>query len=207
MCDDYVINLNDSYWLLNFLVLFEGYLLIIGVECMVCLLCMWVGFVFMQELIDCGDKVMFDDIQQMFYSQWNYGVELFFDDVFKFCGLVNLVVVCDVFVFWDCMMMNELCGGYLWCEFWVCVCCVDDFWMILFDFEKLVEMLCGLVVGNGVVVEQLCGVLFEVEKVLIEVGFVFDVLFGEVQYVECNGECILILGGEGWVGMFSMIVM
>lgn len=204
--DDYVTNSNDSYWLSNPSAPLEGYSPIIGAERTARSLRTRAGLVFMQELIDRGDKVTPDDVQEMLFSHRNYGAELLLDDVLKLCGPANLAAVCDALASWDRTMTNESRGGHFWREFWGRARGIDDLWTVPFDAEKPVETPRGLAIGNAAVAEQLRGALLEAEKVLTEAGLALDAPLGDVQYAERNGERIPIPGGEGWAGMFSMIV-
>jgi len=43
-------------------------------------------------------------------------------------------------------------------------------------------------------------------QTLTDAGIALDAPLGEIQYAERNGQKIPTPGGEGWVGMFSMIV-
>ncbi len=203
---DYVTNSNDSYWLSNPTAPLEGFSPIIGEEKTQRSLRTRAGLVFMQQMLAEKDKLAPEDIQNMLYSQRNFGAELLLDDVLETCGAKELQPVCKALSSWDRTMNVDSRGGHLWREFWDRARQIDALWAVPFDVNDPVHTPRGLNVADANVKEQLQDALLEAGEVLTEAGIALDAPLGEIQYAERNGKKIGIPGGEGWAGMFSMIV-
>jgi acyl-homoserine-lactone acylase len=204
--DDYVTNSNDSYWLANPQAPLEGYSPIIGNERTARSLRTRAGLTLMEEMIADGGKVSPADIQNMLYSHRNFAAELLLDDVLTLCDDKNLDAVCAVLSQWDRTMNVDSRGGHLWREFWSETRAIDNLYAVKFDASDPVHTPRDLNVADAAVAQALTTALLDAEKTLTEAGIALDAPLGEIQYAQRNGRNVPIPGGEGWAGMFSMIV-
>ncbi len=204
--DDYVTNSNDSYWLSNPSAPLEGYSPIIGPERTARSLRTRAGLVFMKEMIDSGEKITPDDVQHMLFSHRNYGAELLLDDVLAVCGPPKIQPACDALAAWDRTMTPESRGGHLWRELWDRARRIEGLYAVPFDASDPVHTPRGINSKDARVRRELVAALEEATDVLAEADIALDAPLGDVQYAERLGERIPIPGGEGWAGMFSMIV-
>ena len=204
--DDYVTNSNDSYWLSNPSAPLEGFSPIIGAERTARSLRTRAGLVMMEEMIDSGEKITPDDIQYMLYNHRNYGAELLLDDVLNVCD-ENIEKICDALGKWDRTMTNDSRGGHTWREFWDHARKIDgNLWATPFDPENPVHTPSGLRTDDPEIAAALREALSKAEEELNGANIALDARLGDIQYAERNGQKIPIPGGEGWAGMFSMIV-
>ena len=204
---DYVTNSNDSYWLSNPEAPLEGYSPIIGAERTARSLRTRSGLVFMRELIDSGEKITSQDLQDMLYSHRNYGAELLLDDVLKACaGQNELAEACAVLAAWDRTMNNDSVGSHIWREFWDTAREIDKLYAVPFDVNDPVNTPSGINVADADVAAAVRASLVTAVERLNEANIPLDARLGDIQYAERNGVKIPVPGGEGWAGMFSMIV-
>ena len=218
--DDYVSNSNNSYWLTNPLEPLEGYSPIIGDERATRSLRTRAGLVFIQELLDQG-KVSPNDVQSMIYTHRNYGAELLLDDLLSICNAdnspvaidledetktIDIVPACEVLNSWDRRMTVNSRGGHVWREFWRTAREIEDLYAVPFDPESPVATPRELAVSDEAVRTKLLESLAGAVKTLNDAGVALDATVGDIQYTSRNGEQIPVPGGEGWAGMWSMII-
>ena len=204
--DDYVTNSNDSYWLSNPSQPLEGYSPIIGAEKTQRSLRTRAGLELMSEMMRANEKLGPEDLQKMLFSHRNFGAELLLDDVLKVCGADSLASVCSALESWDRTMTIESRGGHVWREFWNKARRIENLYKVPFDVTDPVHTPRGINLADGAVARQVTEALVAAETVLSEAKIPLDAPLGEIQYAERNGKRIAIPGGEGWAGMFSMIV-
>ena len=160
----------------------------------------------MQELLTRDQKITPEDIQAMLFNHRNYGAELLLDDVLDICrGQASLVRVCNVLAQWDRTGTVDSRGSHVWREFWNKARAIDDLYANPFDLNNPVNT------PNGIsrrpeVVNAIRAALTHAQEVLHEANIALDAPLGEIQFAPRNGENIPVPGGEGWAGMFSMIV-
>jgi acyl-homoserine-lactone acylase len=163
----------------------------------------------MEEMLASNQKITPDDIQNMLYSHRNFGAELLLDDVLDVCNQ-QVEAVCAVLRKWDRTMNNDSRGGHVWREFWDRARKIDgkagELYAVAFDPEDPVHTPRGLRTDDPRIQTALRQALSDAEKALAEAHIPLDAPLGEIQYAERNGRKIPIPGGEGWAGMFSMIV-
>ncbi len=214
---DYVTNSNDSYWLANPHIPLEGYSPIIGSERTARTLRTRAGLVFVQEKLAKKEKLGPADLQEIIYSQRNYGAEILLDDVLKLCeGVekpvlvddeeVDIAPACRALAGWDRRQGNDSRGAQVWTEFWRLARKIPDVYAVPFDANDPVNTPSGIAGGNADVADAIRAALAGAQKTLLDAGIPLDARWGEVQFAERNGERIPIPGGQGWGGMFGMIV-
>ena len=213
---DYAVNSNDSYWLSNPEAPLEGYSPIIGDEQSARSLRTRAGLVFIREALEADGSISASDLQDMLYSHRNYGAELLLDDVLELCRgetvvhlegqAVDVAGSCQALASWDRRMTNASRGGQVWRELMRETRSLDGMFAVPFDVEDPVNTPRGIAVDNPKVRKSIRRALAAAQARLDEHGIAVHAPLGEIQYAERNGERIPIPGGEGWAGMWSMIV-
>jgi acyl-homoserine-lactone acylase len=214
---DYVTNSNDSYWLANPDAPLEGYSPIIGPERTVRTLRTRAGLNFLQQKLDEKNKLGPQDLQSIIYSQRNYAAEIFLDDVLELCDRnhedmtlpdtdVDITASCTALAGWDRRQTNDSRGAQVWTEFWRTAGKIPGIHAIAFDVDDPVHTPTGIAIDNDEVAAAVRLALASARTTLQSAGIALDARWGDVQYAERNGERIPIPGGQGWAGMFGMIV-
>ena len=161
----------------------------------------------MRELLDRDEKIQPDDIQGMLYNHRNYGAELLLDDVLAACeGSNELAEACAVLSTWDRTMNVDSVGSHVWREFWDTAREIENLWQVPFDVDDPVNTPRGINLSDASVKAGILASLTEAVRRLDEANIELDAKLGDIQYAPRNGQNIPIPGGEGWAGMFSMIV-
>jgi len=214
---DYVTNSNDSYWLANPDAPLEGYSPIIGPERTARTLRTRAGLNFVQQKLAEKGKLGPQDLQSIIYSQRNYGAEILLDDVLKLCdgngepvaleeSNVDISAACSALAGWDRRQGNDSRGAQVWTEFWREARKIPDVYAVPFDVNDPVHTPTGIAIDNAEVAVQLRRALASALVTLQAAGIELDARWGDVQFAERNGERIAIPGGQGWAGMFGMIM-
>ncbi|MFU8814346.1 MAG: penicillin acylase family protein [Pseudomonadales bacterium] len=215
--DDYVANANDSYWIANPEQPLEGYSPIIGSERTALSLRSRAGFSFIRQQLETTGSISPEQLQNMLYSQRNYAAELFLDDVLALCRqspdlvelegrTVSVAPACTALAGWDRRMTNNSRGGHVWREFWREARDVEYLFAIPFVVSSPLDTPNGLAVADPDVSLALLHALAVAQTRLEANGIDLDAELGTIQYAQRNDERLPIPGGEGWAGMWSMIV-
>jgi acyl-homoserine-lactone acylase len=214
---DYVTNSNDSYWLSNPDAPLEGYSPIIGPERTARSLRTRAGLNFMQEKLAENARLGPDDLQEIIYSQRNYAAELLLDDILSLCektpGAVQLEETkidvgpaCEALAHWDRRQGNDSRGAQVWTEFWRGARRIPGVYETPFDVNDPVHTPSGIAIENAEVTQAVLQSLAKAQLTLENAGIELDARWGDVQYAERHGTRIPIPGGQGWAGMFGMIM-
>jgi acyl-homoserine-lactone acylase len=215
--DDYVSNSNDSHWLSNPAAPLEGYPQTIGSEHTPRSLRTRAGLAFIAEALARDVRLGPQTLQDMLTSHRNYGAELLLDDVLAVCsgrpapvvlesGPVDLGPSCRTLAAWDRRATNESRGAHLWREFWRRVQHVEGLYREPFDLRDPVSTPRGIATERPEIHAAVREALAGAQAHLAAHSIPIDAPLGSIQYTERNGERIPIPGGEGWAGMWSMIV-
>lgn len=204
---DYVTNSNDSYWLSNPDAPLEGYSPIIGSERSARSLRTRAGLTQMAEIMSSQEKIAPADIKDMLYNHRNYGAELLLDDVLQLCdGDAQIKPACDALSQWDRTMNVDAKGGHVWREFWSIARSVDNVYATEFDINDPVNTPAGINLSDVEVSDALRAALLAAQTKLQDANIALDARLGDIQYAPRNDKNIPIPGGQGWAGMFSMIM-
>ncbi|MEM7100278.1 MAG: penicillin acylase family protein [Pseudomonadota bacterium] len=203
----YVTNSNDSYWLSNPDQPLEGYSPIIGSERTARSLRTRAGLVYLDEIDQTETKYTSQIIQDLLYSHRNYGAELLLEEILAaICGSQKTNQdACAALEKWDRTMTVDSKGGHLWREFWEEARNIEDLYATPFDVEDPVNTPRGITTTDTVK-QALATALNNAADKITEAGLALDARLGDIQYAARNGNNIPVPGGEGWAGMFSMIV-
>ena len=214
---DYVTNSNDSYWLSNPEAPLEGYSPIIGPEQTARTLRTRAGLNFLQEKLGQNEKLGPADLQEIIYSQRNYGAELLLDDVLGLCDTtaepvdvdgvaIDINPACSALAGWDRRQENDSRGAQVWTEFWRAARNIPNIYAVPFDVNDPVHTPSGIAIDDDAVAGAVRVALATAQNTLKAAGIALDARWGDVQYAERHGSRIPIPGGQGWAGMFGMIM-
>jgi acyl-homoserine-lactone acylase len=210
--DDYVTNSNDSYWLSNPKHPLEGFARIIGDERTARTLRTRIGLLMTQARVDGSDGLgpagfTRQDMQNMVFSDRQYGGELTRDDLVAMCrgfsgGMaptssgppVAVGRACDVLAAWDLHENVDSRGALLFRRFWErALAAASGPWKVPFDASDPVHTPNTLDTGNPQVQSALGDALKDLEGANIPI----DAPLGDSQVAVRNGVRIPIHGGPG----------
>lgn len=222
--DDYVTNSNDSYWLANPQQPLEGYSPIIGTERTARSLRTRAGLVFTNEVLQAKQANRFDSarLQGLLFSHRNFGAELLLDDVLAICGksaakialpaageapaaTVDVAAACRILAAWDRRQGLASRGAQIWTEFWPLAEKIPDLWRVAFDVKDPVHTPRGINRTDARVRKDVKTALAQAVRKLNDAHIALDVPWGDIHYVERNGQKIGIPGGPDATGMFSVM--
>ncbi len=213
---DYVANSNDSYWLTNAEAPLEGYSPIIGAERAPRSLRTRAGLHFIAEASAAG-RIGPEEIEAMLGSHRNFGAELLLDDVLGICTpeyatvalddrTVDITPSCEALRNWDRRMAVDSRGGHVWREFWRTAMKIDDVFAVPFDASDPVNTPRGIAIDRPDVRQALLVSLASAQTKFTDGQIPLDARLGDIQFAKRNDERIPVPGGEGWAGMWSMII-
>ncbi|MDR3419271.1 MAG: penicillin acylase family protein [Nevskia sp.] len=203
---DWVANMNDSYWLTNPAQPLDGYARIIGTEGTARTLRTRLGIRQVQQRLDGSDglggtKFNLQNLQQIALSARVYSGELAAPQVLKnLCpkaGTYNFTVACNSLAQWDKTASLDSIGLPLWQEFWNRVSAIKgNYWKVPFSLSDPVNTPNTLDTSNPAVRSALAKAQTAVESAG---SAFFNNPLGEIQHsgvnVDANGNKIPIFGG------------
>ncbi|MEM1152880.1 MAG: penicillin acylase family protein [Pseudomonadota bacterium] len=172
----------------------------------------------------------FETLKSVMYLNRVHAAEVTLDDVLDICAayvaeppqdssdadVEKLTATCDVLANWDRKVDVDSRGAQVFTEFWggirdefgspfQSVVVSDTFWAEPFDPDNPLETPRGidtsLEANREVVIEK----LLRAYQRLDEANVALDAPWGEVQFLERNGEPVPIHGGSGNMGVFGAI--
>ncbi|CAA0101216.1 Aculeacin-A acylase [Halioglobus japonicus] len=215
---EYGANANDSYWLSNPRMLLEGFPPIIGEERVEQTRRTRATFSQAENRLAGSDGLgtegfNIDNIRQLLYNSTNFTAELILDDVLTICrgeeenlpeGISMTQQACDLLGGWDRTHQIDSVGGHIFTEFWKVLRSTPNLWAVPFDAADPVNTPRDLNDSDPAVVAAVQNALEAAVNTLADAGIALDAQWGEVQFVEKNGERIPIHGGSSDM-MFSVI--
>jgi acyl-homoserine-lactone acylase len=214
----YAANANDSYWLSNPRTLLEGFSPIIGKERVEQSRRTRATFSQAEKRLAGADGLgapgfNIDNIRQLHYNATNHAAALVLDKVLEVCatlpddplaGISQEQAACDILAAWDRTHRIDSVGGHVFFEFWRVLRATPDMWATPFDPADPVNTPRDLNIADPAVAAAVTNALTQAVQALSAAGLELDSPWGEVQFVEKNGERIPIHGGSGDM-MFSVI--
>jgi acyl-homoserine-lactone acylase len=214
----YGANANDSYWLPNPRHLLEGFSPIIGKERVEQSRRTRATFSQAESRLVGMDGLgaplfNIDNIRQLLYNSTNFTAELILDDVVVICQAPDVMPTksismeghaCNLLASWDRTHQIDSVGGHIFTEFWRALRSTPNLFAVPFDAADPVNTPRDLNLDDPAVVTAVRNALTTAVTVLADAGIELDKPWGEVQFVEKNGEQIPIHGGSSDM-MFSVI--
>jgi len=226
---DYVGNSNNSYWLSNPEQPLEGFPTImgpVGHEGQQQFLRTRIGHLMVDERKQATDGLSetplfdMDTVKGLMYANRVYGAEIVLPDVLTFCAgedaIADIQEACDVLDAWDQKVDLDSRGAQVFVEFWRVirsrlgnnfqnVVDSDEFWLVDFDPADPLNTPSGIdlsVESNRDLVNE---ALFEASFNLEANNVPLDAPWGDIQFLERNGENVPIHGGPGPMGIYGAI--
>lgn len=220
MRDDYVANMNDSYWLTNPEEPLTGYAAIIGDEGTPRTLRTRLGIKQIQRRLDGSDglpgtKFNVDNLEKIVLGSTIYSAELALDDVLTsvcpldtvtgpILGTDDIGTACKVLASWDGTANLDSVGDHIWREFWRRAAQgllpvdlpvdVPPFWLTPFSASDPVNTPRNLNVLNPILLTSLADAVSSIEAK----GIPLDAPLREIQHSGVHGDnTIPIFGGLG----------
>lgn len=206
--NNYVTNMNDSYWLSNPDNRLEGYSPIIGNERSARSLRTRAGLKFVDEALASGQTFSQQSVEDLLFNHRHYGAELLLDDVLSVCNTLQgeqIQQACEILDQWDRRQDIDSVGAHIFNEFWTAARGISSYYETPFDLNDPINTPRGLTIENQTTVEFVSMALNTAIEKLAALEIPLDAPWGEVQFAERNGEKIGIPGGNGRAGMFSVI--
>ena len=119
---------------------------------------------------------------------------------------MDISPACQALTQWDRTQTIESRGAQVWTEFWRTANQIDNLYATPFSADNPVNTPRGVNLADPEVRAALRDSLANAQTTLDAAGIALDAPWGDVQFTERNGNRIPIPGGQGWAGMFSMIV-
>lgn len=217
---EYGANANDSYWLPNPRNLLTGFTPAIGKEEVEQSIRTRLTFVQAEQRLEGTDDLEGNGftnqhVRDILTSARNHAAELVNDDVVAICKAVedwstydvsdaDMAQACNILADWDTRHTIDSVGGHIFFEFWRVARDLDNLWLVPFDATDPVNTPNTLNVDDAELVESIRGALATAVTVLQENDIALDLPWGEVQFIERNGERIPLPGGSGAM-LFSVI--
>ncbi len=225
---DYVGNSNNSYWLSdanNPLTGFPTTMGPVGHEGLQQFLRTRIGHLLVEERRQATDGIsetpLFDleTVKAYMYNNRVYGAEITMADVQTICqdpAAAGVQDACDVLAAWDQKVELESRGAQVWKEFWADirselgndfqnVVDSDEFWAVDFDPADPLNTPSGIDTSLQANVDRVIAALTNATQRLQSAGVALDAPWGEIQYLERNGENVPIHGGQGTLGIYGAI--
>lgn len=208
--DTYVSNSNDSHWLSNPALRLEGYSPIIGNEKEPRSLRTRAGLTFVEEVLDRGERITPEMVQELLFNHRHFGAELLLDDILTICrheaSTLDIAAACGILGEWDRKQDIESVGAQVYNELWNEIGgAVQAHLAIPFDVNDPVHTPRGLTVESPATRELVMQGLASALARLAAANVSPLSPWGEVQFAARNGEKIGIPGGNGGAGMYSVI--
>jgi acyl-homoserine-lactone acylase len=217
---EYGANANDSYWLPNPRNLLTGFTQAIGPEEYQQTIRSRLTFVQAEQRLNGEDDLDGNGFsnqhaRDILTSARNHAAELINDDVVSLCSSVDdwsayggsdatMVEVCDILSAWDKRHTIDSVGGHIFYEFWRGVQSLTNLWAVPFDATDPVNTPNTLNTEDSALVESVRQALVDAVAVLESNDIALDAPWGDVQFIERNGERIPLPGGSGSM-LFSVI--
>lgn len=171
-----------------------------------------------------------ETMKALMYDNRVYGAEVALDDTLEICAafianppagidaddLTTLDEVCSVLAAWDRRVNVDSRGAQVFTEYWrklrselgddfQSVINDPNFWLVDFDPAQPLVTPSGIDSAGTGTSELVGRSLLAAGKSLRAAGVPFDAPWGEVQYLERNGNNVPIHGGDGNMGVFGAI--
>ncbi len=171
-----------------------------------------------------------ETMKALMYANRVHGAEVALDDTLAICDgyleappagtaagdLELLERACDVLDAWDRRVNVDSRGPQVFTEYWrrlrsaigddfQNVIDDPDFWLEDFDPQHPLTTPRHIDPAGAGVIELVVDSLIDGSRALLDAGVALDAPWGEVQFLERNGEHVPIHGGDGNIGVFGAI--
>lgn len=217
---DYVLNCNDSHWLVNLSAPLEGYSPLIGKERTAQGLRTRMAYKQVTELISRKNKLIsIEDAKELALSNRNLAAELILDQLPRHCACrvsipspdgrtvdVDLVPACEILTDWDRRDELNSRGAVLFREFWRKAQTIRRLWKKRFNARMPATTPVELNTGSPKVIEKLRVALAETVIQFQSMQLELDVTLAKVQRYPTKNGAIGVPGGRGDAGVLNQVL-
>ena len=213
--NDYVANMNDSYWLSNPDAPLTDFAGIIGREDYQQSLRTRMGHILARERLDgsdglSGDKATSETIREIVINSRNLSAELLKEDVLNVvCGngdpTSDEEAACAALSAWDNTGNADARGAHVWTALWQRIRSINGLFATPFDPANAVDTPADLNTGNSDVIDALNSAFALAVTDVADSGVDFDAQLGDLRHYPKTGVEIPHYGGEGDEGYFTVL--
>ena len=213
--DDFVVNANDSHWLVNPNARLEGFSPVVGSEGAAQSL--RTRAVLDAVMAGAARKLGSEAMQALIDKQDNYGATLLLDDVLNICQRenhtaempdqrkVDVAAACTALARWDRRFTPDSRGAQIWNEFWPLAERINNVWRTPFDIKDPLRTPAGINTQSQSVRRAVLRVLARATVVLNHNRVALDARWGDVQFLQAADQRLPIPGGNSMSGMISIV--
>ncbi|MDN5871423.1 MAG: penicillin acylase family protein [Nitrococcus sp.] len=213
--DDYVLNCNDSHWLVNAQALLSRFPSYVGLESTTQGLRTRMAH---RELADAlardGGTLSVDTLQEIIFSDRNLAAQLVLDDLLSFCAAnasassVRLTALqlaaASVLGQWSRRDDLESKGAVLFRLFWRRIG-TADIWRHPFRPAEPLTTPRGLRMGDPKAAQTVLAALEHAAETLRSHNYPLDACLRDTQRIAVNGEHLPVPGGDGGAGVLNLL--
>ncbi len=205
---DYVLNSNDSYWLVNARDERRALAPILGPTAIPQRFRTRHGLLAVDAALANGTRFTRPTGLGLMLSNRNYSGELLADDVMALCARSDapgdLVPACRAVSRWDRHSDLDSGGALLFREFWNRARLIPNVFAVPFDPQDPMRTPHTLDIASAPVRTALLAALRDAVAALAARGFSPDVAIGEAQRISVNGRLVPVAGGDWYDGVLNL---
>ncbi len=205
---DYVLNSNDSYWLVNAHDERRALAPILGPTAVPQRFRTRHALLAVDAALATGTRFTRSTGLDLMLSNRNYSGELLADDVMTLCKRADtpsdLVAACRAVARWDRHSDLDSGGSLLFREFWNRARLIPDVFAIPFDAQDPLRTPRTLDIANATVRTALLTALRDAVAALAARGFAPDVTIRDAQRISINGRLVPIAGRDWYDGVLNL---
>jgi len=205
---DYVLNSNDSYWLIH--ARDEGRILapILGPTTVPQRFRTRHGLLAVDAALSGGARLTRSSALDLMLSNRNYSGELLADDVIALCKRTDtpddLAAACRAVAGWDRRSELDSSGALLFREFWNRARLIPGVFAVPFDPKSPMVTPRTLNIADATVRPALLSALRDAVAALAARGFAPDVTIAKAQRISINGRPVPVSGGDWYDGVLNL---
>lgn len=205
---DYLLNSNDSYWLIHAGEPARALAPILGPTAVPQRFRTRTALLAVDDAMEHGVRATRENALGLMLSNWSYSGELLADDVVALCKRpdmpADLAAACRAVERWDRYAELDSRGALLFREFWNRARLIPNVFAIPFDPADPMRTPRSLAVADDGVRAALVVALRDAVAALAAQGFAPDVAIRDAQRISINGKLVPVAGGDWYDGVLNL---
>lgn len=213
---DYVLNCNDSHWLIHRTAPLRRYPRFVGIEHVPQGFRTRMAHHELSALTSGGRRMTSRDCEEMLFSNRNYAALQVRDDLCKLSLDYAKVILSDgrtvelaeafaILRTWSGCDDSDAAGAILFREFWRRVQSHAQIWRIPFSREEPLTTPRGLAIDDPAAIRLILTALADAAGAIVANGFPLDVTCSAVQAIRIADQLIPLHGGDGSAGVLNLM--
>ncbi|GAB1715816.1 MAG: aculeacin A acylase [Nitrobacter sp.] len=213
---DYVLNCNDSHWLIHRTARLRRYPRFVGLEHAPQGFRTRMAHHELSALTTGGRRIASRDCKEMLFSNRNYAALQVRDDLCKLSLDHSEVILSDghavelahafaVLQTWSGCDDSDAAGAVLFREFWRRVQSDQKIWRIAFNSKEPLTTPRGLAIHDPAAIRLILTALGDAIQTMLANGFPIDVTLSAVQGIRIADQSISLHGGDGSAGVLNLM--